>query len=164
YTYFDSKQALVETIIEEGWNEYRRWIEEGIHARKVRGSGDTPRETAIDILGFFMDRALPRLFSDVHLIMLLLAEADTSARLKEKLDYLTSLVVSLVSECAGSGSNRTMDDPHLFHTGITVMLLGALETLAIAPKTDIGITQRDVMHFLRHTVENALGFSLPDRG
>ncbi|HNV35823.1 MAG TPA: TetR/AcrR family transcriptional regulator [Rectinema sp.] len=28
YTYFPSKQALIETIIEEGWNQFRTWLEQ----------------------------------------------------------------------------------------------------------------------------------------
>jgi len=164
YTYFDSKQALVETIIEEGWNEYREWLEEGIQARRTHSAGRPASETAREILNFFMDEALPRLFSDVHLIMLLLGEAGASAKLREKLDYLTNLVISLVSQCAGPGSAQATADPKLFHTGIMVLLLGALETLALAPLTGIEISTGDIQRFLRQTGENALGISLPGKG
>ena len=70
YTYFDSKQSLIETIIEEGWNEFRAWTEEGLAGCKTsEGTGDARTQSLIS-LSFLVNRALPKLFSDVDLIML----------------------------------------------------------------------------------------------
>ncbi len=160
YTYFDSKQVLVETIIEEGWNEYRLWLEEGIAAIQLGNQNADARLIALKILSFLVNKALPKLFSDVELIMLLLAEAGTTARLEEKLQYFSSMITKLVSECQVSGAAE--NDPRQYNTGITVLLLGALETLRLSSKTDLKLSADDIQAFFRLIVENALGQGLPD--
>lgn len=158
YTYFDSKQMLVETIIEEGWNEFRQGIEASLDT--LSQGTESPREKALRALAFFVNRALPELFSDVDLIMLLLMEAGSRAKLEEKLQYISAMLADFLAECAAPGTANI--EPKLLNTGITVMLLGALETLRISAKTDIDIDARDIQRFLRQVVENAIGESLPD--
>ncbi len=166
YTYFDSKQALVEIIIEEGWNEFRAWVESGLAASGLNASSQgssqdrDAREKSLRSLSFLVNRALPMLFSDVDLIMLLLAEASSSAKLEEKLQYISVLIARLVADCASASAPVT--DTRLYSTGITVMLLGALETLRITAKTDLGVSVDDIQRFLRQVAENALGEPLPD--
>lgn len=177
YTYFDSKQALVETIIEEGWNEFRAWVDEGLTdlaggGSSVPGSDQAAtfgpsdaekrpsRGRSLRALSFLVNRALPMLFSDVDLIMLLLAEAGSSARLEEKLHYISDIIARLVADCASGAA--PVSEPRLYSTGITVMLLGALETLRITSKTDLDISADDIQRFLRQIAENALGGPLPD--
>jgi AcrR family transcriptional regulator len=160
YTYFDSKQSLVETIIEEGWNEFRAWTEEGLRACRTAGQPDDARAQSLRALSFLVNSALPKLFSDVELIMLLLAEADSTAKLEAKLQYLAAMIADLVSACIVPSVSHV--DPRQYDTGITVLLLGALETLRIASKTDIRISAADIQAFFRQVVENALGQPLPD--
>lgn len=160
YTYFDSKQSLVETIIEEGWNEFRAWTEEGLRDCKTAGQPDDARAQYLRALSFLVNSALPKLFSDVELIMLLLAEADSTAKLEAKLQYLAAMIADLVSACIVPSVSHV--DPRQYDTGITVLLLGALETLRIASKTDIRISAADIQAFFRQVVENALGQPLPD--
>jgi hypothetical protein len=88
-----------------------------------------------------------RLFSDVELIMLLLAEAGSTAKLEEKLQYLAALIAGLVSACMLPGVSHV--DPEQYDTGITVLLLGALETLRIASKTDLKISAADIQAFFK---------------
>lgn len=165
YTYFDSKQALVEIIIEEGWNEFREWVEAGLAAlgagvERVGAPQYGARELSLRSLSFLVNSALPMLFSDVDLIMLLLAEASSSARLEEKLQYISDMIARLVADCASN--NAPEIDPRLYSTGITVMLLGALETLRITSKIDLDVSVEDIQRFLRQVAENALGQPLPD--
>ncbi len=160
YTYFDSKQSLVETIIEEGWAEFRAWTEEGLRTCKTAGQTDDARAQSLRALSFLVNSALPKLFSDVELIMLLLSEADSTAKLEAKLQYLAAIIADLVSTCIVPSVSRV--DPRQYDTGIMVLLLGALETLRIASKTDIRISAVDIQAFFRQIVENALGQPLPD--
>ncbi len=75
YTYFPSKQALIETIIEEGWNQFRTWLEQQLamiednHDDNAQGN---ERTHALRALAFLVNNALPTLFGDVELIMILL--------------------------------------------------------------------------------------------
>jgi len=160
YTYFDSKQSLVETIIEEGWNEFRMWTEEGLAAYKASEQTADARTQSLRALSFLVNSALPKLFSDVDLIMLLLSETDQTTRLEAKLQYLAAMIADLVSACTAPSISPV--DPRQYHTGITVLLLGALETLRIASKTDIKISAADILAFFKQIVENALGQALPD--
>lgn len=160
YTYFDSKQSLVETIIEEGWSEFRAWTEDGLKVYRVGVGPDETRTQSLKALSFLVNRALPRLFSDVELIMLLLSEADSTAKLEEKLQYFAATIAELVAACTLPSVSHV--DPRQYDTGITVLLLGALETLSVASKTDLKISAADIQLFLRQIVENALGQTLPD--
>jgi len=162
YTYFDSKQALVETIIEEGWSEFRSWTEDGLAAYKAAARPDDAREQSLKSLSFLVNGALPKLFSDVELIMLLLAEADSTTKLEDKLQYFATMIAGLVSACIVPSVSHV--DPRQYDTGITVLLLGALETLRIASKTDLKIGAADIQTFFKQIVENALGQPLPDMG
>lgn len=163
YTYFDSKEKLVESIIEEGWNEYRLWLEERIAIIYGEEKGKDARSTALKILSFLVNKALPKLFSDVELIMLLLAEAGTTARLEEKLRYFSFMITDLVDKCSSPGTLQApADDSRQYSTGIMVLLLGALETLRLSSKTDLKISADDIQAFFRLIVENALGQRLPD--
>lgn len=160
YTYFDSKQSLVETIIEEGWNEFRTWTEEGLAAYRVSERTADAQTQSLRALSFLVNSALPKLFSDVDLIMLLLSETDQTTRLEAKLQYLAAMIADLVSACTAPSISPV--DPRQYHTGITVLLLGALEALRIASKTDIKISAADILAFFKQIVENALGQALPD--
>lgn len=160
YTYFDSKQSLIETIIEEGWNEFRAWTEEGLAACKASERTADARTQSLISLSFLVNKALPKLFSDVDLIMLLLSETDQTTNLEAKLQYLAAMIADIVSACTVPSLSHV--DPRQYDTGITVLLLGALETLRIASKTDIRISASDIQAFFKQIVENALGQALPD--
>ena len=161
YTYFPSKQSLIETIIEEGWDEYRVWVEDRMVSIMESGKQDDGIGQSLCALSFLVDEALPKLFSDVELIMILLAGASSTARLEKKLQYLSAMISKLVED--SSVSLEVPLDAKFYRIGIMVFLLGALETIRITSKTDIDINAADIRAFLRQLMENALGQPLPDR-
>ena len=161
YTYFPSKQSLIETIIEEGWDEYRVWVEDRMVSIMESGKQDDGIGLSLCALSFLVDEALPKLFGDVELIMILLAGASSNARLEKKLQYLSSMISKLVED--SSVSLEVPLDAKFYRIGIMVFLLGALETIRITSKTDIDINAADIRAFLRQLMENALGQPLPDR-
>jgi hypothetical protein len=55
-------------------------------------------------------KALPALFKDMDLIAILLGQAGSATRLKEKLDYLASLIASIIGECVEE-KGRTRGPP-----------------------------------------------------
>jgi len=116
--------------------------------------------TRFRALAFLVNNALPTLFGDVELIMILLSEARASAKLEQKLQYLSSLIAQLVALCYPSGND--VQEDKLLHTGITVLLLGALETLRISAQTDLNVSAEDIKVFLKQIVQDALGQALPD--
>ena len=93
YTYFPSKEALLGVIIEEGWSEFSSYLQEGL------GQSPASRGAGLAKLAFLIRRALPALFKDMDLIAILLGQAGSATRLKEKLDFLASLIASIIAEC-----------------------------------------------------------------
>jgi len=150
YTYFESKEALLDTIIEEGWSEFFLYLQKGL------SEGGT-----LSRLAFLVRKALPELFKDLDLIAILLAQADRSSRLGEKLEELAFLIDSIIMDFRKTeGENAGSGIPNL-KTGLAVMLLGSLETMRLIHRAGIDIGMEDVIAFLVLTIEGALGCSLP---
>lgn len=157
YTYFDSKESLMNTIIEEGWNEFAGYLEKGLE-REDGPSRPAPR-LSLSKLAFLLRDALPALFKDLDLIAILLAQADRNSHLKEKLQYLASLIAEIILDQGGGGMAPLKLST--LKAGLAVMLLGSLETLRLIHRAGIDIEAGDVIAFLVSSVEGALGCSLP---
>jgi AcrR family transcriptional regulator len=160
YTYFESKEALLNTIIEEGWSEFYLYLRGGLSEGGSPGDRSSGRD-ALSRLAFLVRKALPELFKDLDLIAILLAQADQSSRLSEKLEQLAFLIDSIIMDFRKDlGENAGSGIPNL-KTGLAVMLLGSLETMRLIHRAGISIGMEDVIAFLILTIEGALGCSLP---
>lgn len=153
YTYFDSKEALLNTIIEEGWNEFSQYLEKRIKRE--------PMSEPLSQLAFLVRGALPELFKDLDLIAILFAQADRTSGLKEKLDYLASLVAAIIMDCRREEGRAASMDRSVLKAGLSVMLMGSLESMRLIRRARIDVEAADVIAFLVSTVEGALGCSLP---
>lgn len=169
YTYFDSKETLLGAIIEEGWAEFATSLETGLGAAgAAAGAGDDGSDAAragaaLGKLSFLVLRAFPALLNDADLIAILLAQADRSSLLAEKLERLAAIIAAIIAEYRGSrarGGESIAAVPGL-KAGIAVMLLGSLETVRLIRRAGVGLAVSDVSAFLASTVEAAVGCSLP---
>ena len=165
YTYFDSKETLLGAIIEEGWAEFATSLEMGLNAASAgaHAGGCVPEGDALGKLSFLVLRAFPALLNDADLIAILLAQADRSSLLAEKLERLAAIIAAIIAEYRGSkepGGESVAAVPGL-KAGIAVMLLGSLETVRLIRRAGVGLAVSDVSAFLASTVEAALGCSLP---
>jgi len=158
YTYFDSKETLMNTIIEEGWSEFAGYLEKGLEGNVAPGIPATA-EASLSKLSFLVRNALPALFKDLDLIAILLAQADSTSHLKEKLEYLASLIAAIILDQGAKGIAPLKLST--LKAGLAVMLLGSLETLRLIHRAGIDIEAGDVIAFLVSSVEGALGCSLP---
>ncbi|MCE5255317.1 MAG: TetR/AcrR family transcriptional regulator [Spirochaetaceae bacterium] len=163
YTYFPSKQALLISIIDEGWAEFSVMIEQGIATAAQKADSCEPRgNSELFKLSFLVKTALPWLFEDVDLIAILFAQAGKSSNLGEKLDQLSGMVTSIViayQESVGTGQRLDATETK---TGLAILLLGSLESVRLSYHADIDISAAEVIAFLVSTVEDALGCSLSD--
>jgi AcrR family transcriptional regulator len=166
YTYFDSKETLLGAIIEEGWAEFASSLETGLDAAGT-AAGDLRNSASAGValgkLSFLVLRAFPALLNDADLISILLAQADRSSLLAEKLERLAAIIAGIIAEYHGSrerGGETVAAVPGL-KAGIAVMLLGSLETVRLIRRAGVGLAVDDVSAFLASTVEAALGCSLP---
>ncbi len=167
YTYFDSKETLLGAIIEEGWAEFATSLETGLAAAGAAagasGDANDPAGAALGKLSFLVLRAFPALLNDADLIAILLAQADRSSLLAEKLERLAAIIAAIIAEYHGS---RARDGESIaavpgLKAGIAVMLLGSLETVRLIRRAGVGLAVSDVSAFLASTVEAAVGCSLP---
>ncbi len=173
YTYFDSKETLLGAIVEEGWAEFATSLETGLDAvGAAAGAGDDVTDAASDAaragaalgkLSFLVLQAFPALLNDADLIAILLAQADRSSLLAEKLERLAAIIAEIIAEYRGSRARggESIDAVPGLKAGIAVMLLGSLETVRLIRRAGVGLAVSDVSAFLASTVEAAVGCSLP---
>jgi AcrR family transcriptional regulator len=150
YTYFESKEAIVATVVEEGWEAFFATL-----AAAVSGPGKPEERLALIVYRF-----LPELFTDIDLISIILAEAGRSVNLEEKLERLASLISGLVSELA-TAQGLVMDfPPKRAKAAITIYFLGSLDAVRIGRSAGIEVGPEEVIDFIKLSVENSFGVSL----
>ncbi len=150
YTYFDGKEAIIRTVIEEGWETFFETL-----ASAIAGPGKPE-----DRLALVVYRFLPELFADLDLISLFLAEADKDSGLQDKLERLASLIGGLVAELS-AGRGVAMDfAPKRAMAAITIYFLGSLDAVRISRTTGIQVGPEEVIDFIKLSVENSFGVEL----
>lgn len=150
YTYFDSKEAIIGTVIEEGWETFFAAL-----AGAVSGPG-----LAEERLSQVLYRFLPELFGDIDLISIILTEADRNAHLEEKLERLASLFSSLLAELAAAKGVPMDFPPRFAMAAITIYFLGSLDAVRISRNTGIKIGPDDVIDFIKLSIQNSFGVVL----
>jgi AcrR family transcriptional regulator len=170
YTYFESKERILETIVEEGWGEFRDGLLVGLARSEtllpaaVAGSSAEPVQIQLAKLSYLVKAALPGLFSDLDLISILLTRAGRDSGLEEKLDFLADIVSGIIDEYNGSMGRPETFDHVYFRTALAVFLLGSLEVMRLIFHKGIDIRRESLIAFLTSTVEGALGCALPELG
>lgn len=154
YTYFANKDAIVQTVIEEGWEGFFAAL-----ASVAEGPGSPEGKLSLIVYRF-----LPELFSDVDLISIILAEADRGSGLEDKLERLASLFSGLVSELASSRGLSFDFSPRKAMAAISIYFLGSLDTLRVARSAGIKVGPEDVIDFIRLSVANSFGVELSPPG
>lgn len=150
YTYFESKESIVATVVEEGWAVFVASLEAALS-----GPGG-PDER----LSLVLYRFLPRLFADVDFISIVLAEAGKSFGLKDKLERLSSLVSGLVTELAAERGLLMDFPPERTKTAIVVCFLGSIEAVHLGMCAGIDIGPEDVIDYIRLSIERGFGVEI----
>jgi len=150
YTYFENKDAVIRTVIEEGWEEFIEGLASAL------GRAASPEEK----LGIVLDRFLPALFEDMDLISLILAESGRVSGLEEKLERLAGLMGGIIADL-GEARGRVVDfPPRQARTAITLFLLGSIDTVRLAREAGLSVSSEDVLQFIRTAVKNSFGVEL----
>lgn len=163
YTYFDSKDDLLSSIIEDGWDEFFRGIEEGMAAAVAGASERQPSLNGNLVrLSYLLREALPALLKDAELIAILFAQAGKSSRLNEKLAMLSEKVADIIQDFQAESAALVPADLSRVRLGLAIMLLGSLETVRLVFHSDIGVCAEEVLQFMVWSVEGSLNCRLPD--
>ena len=150
YTYFKSKDEIVRTIVEEGW---QRWYEQVEQACDTESSS----EQKIRIL---IDRFIPELFEDLDFINILLSEALQYTRVESKIEKLTDLIFSLVKPIAVRSQMLQDLSRDSFQAALIIFLLGILDAARLARSSSIGLKESHITGFMKMLIENVLGVTL----
>ncbi|MBN2551764.1 MAG: TetR/AcrR family transcriptional regulator [Spirochaetales bacterium] len=150
YTYFKSKDEIVRTIVEEGWQQ---WYEQVEQACASEGSP----EAKIRIL---IDRFIPRLFDDLDFISILLTEAIDYTRIEAKVEKLTDLTFSLVKPMLARSQMLQDLSRDSMQAALIIFFLGILDAARLARSSSIGLKESHITGFMKMIIENTFGVSL----
>lgn len=150
YTYFESKESIVSTIVEEEWASFVASVEESI----LGSSGP------VEWLSLVVDRFLPELLADADVVSIILTESGRSFRLEDKLERLAALVSGPLAELAASRGLAVDFTPARAKAAILVYFLGGLEAVRLAESAGVDIGPEDVIDFIRFSIKNSLGIDL----
>jgi AcrR family transcriptional regulator len=150
YTYFTSKDAIVRAIVEEGWAELYARLEEGLAA-----AASAEEKFRLLIEGF-----IPGLAADAALINILLSEAIVYTRIEEKVEKITDLVYSITRSLAAGKRSLAAYTRETLRTALVVFFLGIMNTVKIARLSPLGISDRDIVAFVKLMARESLGISI----
>ena len=149
YTYFENKEDLIRTVIDEGWGEFF----DGLTLALSRAESPE-RKFAI------IYRILPGLFEDVDLISILLSEAARFADIEGKLERLSAIIADLVLELARKQEIRMAFSPEQAKAAIALYFLGSLDSVRLSRNAGLGISAESIIAFIAFTIENSFRISL----
>lgn len=147
YTYFESKEAIVRTIVEEGWADLYGRLQAALSEAR------SPEEAFQALL----DRFVPEVLGDLDLINILLAEAIDYTRIEEKLEKLVDLLYPLlksiprVEQALQGLSRRTLT------SALAIYFLGILNAAKISRSRNIGLKLSDITGFLKLQLAGLMG-------
>jgi AcrR family transcriptional regulator len=150
YTYFASKDEIVRAIVEEGWSELYHRLEAAL------GAVEKPK----DKLRLLIEQFIPEIVKDVDLISILLTEAVTYTRLEEKMEQLTDLLFALTRPLAAGRPSLEAFSRQMLRTSLVVIFLGILSTVKVARASSLGISNRDIVSFVKILSRESLGIDI----
>ena len=150
YTYFKSKDEIVRSITEEGWQQWYEQLEQAC-------ASESSPEHKIRIL---IDRFIPKLFEDLDLINILLSEAIHYTRIEAKLEKLTDLIFSLVKPIAARSQMLQDLSRGSLQAALIIFFLGILDAARLARSSSIGLKESHITGFMKMLIENVFGVKL----
>ncbi len=144
YTYFKNKDDIIQSIIEEGWEAFRESMTSAI------GNEADPGKR----IGLIIDVFLPELFKDVDFISIFLTEAPRVGRLREKIDFLSSLIVSQIRQIAERSGRVLEFDEKEAMAALLIFFLGSMNSVRLIHEAGLPLCEEDILRFIRSTVRN----------
>ncbi|MBN1519649.1 MAG: TetR/AcrR family transcriptional regulator [Spirochaetales bacterium] len=151
YTYFQNKDDIIRTAIDEGWSQFYDEVERACAAEPSPAGR----------MALIVDSFLPRLLADVEFISLIMSDGLRYTDINDKLERLGALIGSVVNELARERGMTVSLSPKQAITAIAVFFLGSMDTIRVARMAGLSLGERDVMSFIRLVIEGAFRISLP---
>ncbi len=146
YTYFRSKDQIISTIIEDGW--------EMIYGRlkDLMASAKTPLQKIQSIIDDFF----PILLDDIDFINIILTETVTLTKIEDKAEKLTALIGELLSALPGTTNPAAAMSRKEVEIALMVYLLGILSATRLSRSSSLGLKKDDITQFLKSSLEKWL--------
>ncbi len=150
YTYFTNKESIIKTIVESGWLSLKERLIELLDSKK------SVKTKFIAIINDF----IPELFNDLDLINIILTEAIEYTRIEEKIEELTNIIYGLIKSLADKDPNIELLDKKDMEAALIIYFLGIMNTMKLSKSSSIEIDTKNVMNFVRISVEKSLNIKL----
>jgi AcrR family transcriptional regulator len=150
YTYFSSKDEIMKTIVEEGWNDLYKRLLEMISSHE----DDELKLKAI------IEQFIPEILRDVDLINILLSEAIVFTKIEEKMEVLSTMMYDLIKSISKKKPGLEGLNKRFIETALMVYFLGIFNAVKLTRLSSINIKQTDIIDFLKLSIENSLNIKL----
>lgn len=148
YTYFKSKDHILITAIEEGWEDFINRLETACAAVPE------PEKKLELIVTVF----LPELFKDTELITLILTDGVRFINLKDKITRLALFIANILTAIAKKqGTTITLSSKDTT-AALTIFFLGSIDTMRLIKTGTVPLTESDVLNFIKLMIQS--GFSI----
>lgn len=150
YTYFKSKDQIISTIVEEGWNEIYDKLQ-----KSVSGIA-SPKEQ----LRYIIENFIPVLLNDSDFINIILTETLAYTRIEDKVEKLTDFIFRLLLSLSDESKVAAKLTKKDMETALIIYFLGILNTAKLARSSSISVNKEEIIHFLKNSVEQTMGISI----
>ena len=147
YTYFEKKEEIITTIVQEGWDDFLD------HLSGIGHSG----KPGIDCLRVIIDDIIPSLLNDLDFLNILLTEAIVYTRIEEKLEKIIDVLFEIIREIPEAQPRIESLSRRMFKTALVIYFLGILSAANLSRTTAADITNGDITSFLKHSVVSFIG-------
>ncbi len=150
YTYFRSKDDIVQDIVKEGWEEF--------YTRLERALRETPSPE--ERFRLLIDEFIPELLGDLDFINILLSEALSYTRIEEKIEKITDLVFGLLASLTtDSGALRGLARRDV-EALLAIFFMGILSAVKLARTSSISMTTEDILGSVKKVIQSSLRIAL----
>jgi AcrR family transcriptional regulator len=150
YTYFKSKDQIISTLVEEGWEELYAKLRTSI------SNDGSPKDKLRSIIEDF----IPVLLDDMDLINIILTETLAYTRIEEKIEKLTELIFQLLLSISTESKIPSQLTKKDMETALIIYFMGILSTAKLTRSSAISVNKEDIIHFLKNSVEQTMGIKI----
>ncbi len=150
YTYFRSKDEIIQDIVKEGWEEF--------YVRLERALRETPSPE--ERLRLLIDEFIPELLGDLDFINILLSEALSYTRIEEKIEKITDLVFKLLTSLAPDSLGLAGLARRDIEALLAIFFIGILNAVKLARTSSIDMSTEDILGAVKKVIRNSLRIAL----
>lgn len=150
YTYFKSKDHILITAIEEGWEDFMNRLENACSKTQE------PEKKLEIIVTVF----LPELFSDTELITLILTDGIRFVNLADKLNRLSYFIANVLADVAKKQGSHVTLAPKDTMAALTIFFLGTIDTVRLIQKGVVPLKEIDVVNFIKLMIQSGFNITM----